>query len=119
MDAFTVSLGVNTLTGTAAMAMGIRAWRISQRENYYARLKRRLRQFRMSKLLTYLGADVDAYVHAVPINELSAEMRRCSRCAAVATCDACLRDGKVLMDMNFCPVYRSVTRHSRIFINQS
>lgn len=114
MDAFVISLGVYTLSGAALAIVGIHAWRIADREKYYARIKERLGRLRLFKMLTYLGADVDTYVHTVPVQELDVEMRRCARCAVVKTCDACLRDGRRIADMNFCPVYRSVTRHSRL-----
>ena len=118
MDAFVISVGVYTLSGTALAVVGVRAWRSAVREKYYVRLKRRLGRLRMFKMLNYLGADVDAYVHAVPASELDVEMHRCARCTAVVTCDACLRDGKMMIDMNFCPVYRSVIRHSRLFADR-
>lgn len=114
MDAYVISLGVYTLSGAALAVVGIHAWRIADREKYYARLKGRLCRLRLSKMLTYLGADVDTYVHTVPIQELDVEMQHCAGCAMVKTCDACLRDGRRIVDMNFCPVYRSVTRHSRL-----
>ena len=114
MDTYVISLGVYTLSGAALAVIGVHVWRTADREKYYARLKQRLGRLRLFKMLAYLGADVDVYVRTVPAQELDVEMQRCARCAAVKTCDACLRDNKRIADMNFCPVYRSVTRHSRL-----
>lgn len=118
MDAFTISLEVYTLSGAAIAAGCVHAWRSTAREKYYARLKARLGRLRLYKLLNYVGADVDTYVHAVPASELDMEMQRCAQCTAVKTCDACLRDGKCVTDMSFCPVYGSVTRHSRLLAEE-
>jgi len=118
MDAFSISLSVYTLSGAALAVIGVQALRTAGREKYYAQLKRGLGQLRLSRMLAYLGADVDAYVQTVPVDDLNLEMQQCARCKAVMTCDACLRDGKHIADMNFCPVYRSVIRHSRLLADR-
>ena len=118
MDAFSISLSVCTLSGAALAVIGFHALRTARREKYYARLKRSLGSLRLSRMLAYLGADVDAYVQTVPVEDLNLVMQQCTRCKAVMTCDACLRDGKRIADMSFCPVYHSVIRHSRLFVDR-
>jgi len=101
------------LVVTVAAAVGGRLWRLARRKKDYNRLKWRLRRLRLSKMLAYLGVDLDTYVRAVPARDLAAEMRKCAQCRACAVCDACVRDGKLVVDMHFCPVYQSLTRHSK------
>lgn len=103
-----------TLVVMVAAAVGGQLWRRARRKQDYNRLKWRLRRLRLSKMLAYVGADLDAYVRAVPARDLTAEMRKCAQCRACAVCDACVRDGKMVVDMHFCPAYRSVIEHSRI-----
>lgn len=101
------------LLAVAVVAAGGQVWRLARREKDYSRLKWRLRRLRLSKMLDYVGADMDTYVRAVPARDLDAEIRKCAQCRACAICDACVRDGKLVVDMHFCPVYRSLTRHSK------
>ncbi len=114
MDSSILSFGQYALIAAGMAVIASQAWRVARREKDYNRLKWRLRRLRLSKMLDYLGADVETYIRAVPVQELDVEMRKCAQCRACALCDACVRDGKLVVDMHFCPVYRSLTRHSRI-----
>ncbi len=76
-------------------------------------LTRRVRQLRLCKMLSYLGVELDEYARALPPYDTESHVRNCKGCEALETCDACLRDGKIVWDMNFCPNYGSLIKHSK------
>ena len=78
-----------------------------------------LKQLRLYKMLEHIGVDQRAYLRKVPRPLVEQQMSRCARCAAVDLCDACLRDGRCLVDMHFCPNYASLMAQSKYFDNKS
>ena len=84
-----------------------------QRHQDYQELRQRIIQLRLFKMLTHLGASLEDYTRIIPRSEIEKHVRNCKQCAELETCDACLRDGSVILDMNFCPNYGSLTAHSR------
>ncbi|HEY5602810.1 MAG TPA: hypothetical protein VIM41_06850 [Gammaproteobacteria bacterium] len=71
-------------------------------------------QFRLSKMLHFIGLRVKDFVDRVPEYQVKKHIVRCRRCPNTGTCDECLRDGKFMSDMHFCPNYKSLMRYSRI-----
>ena len=84
-----------------------------QRHQDFQQLRQRVVQLRLSKMLTHLGASLEDYTRIIPRSEIEKHVRNCTQCAELETCDACLRDGRVILDMHFCPNYGSLTAHSR------
>lgn len=82
----------------------------------WAARKAALSQLRLSKMLRYLGADIDQYVRRVPFIEIQEAINTCERCRQAERCDRCLRDGR-RMDPHFCPNYDRLIEHSKILAN--
>ena len=90
-----------------------------KKKRFYEVLARRVTQLRLSKMLQFLGADVDEYIHKVPASDINMHIHRCWRCSEHDTCDSCLRDGKHIAEMKFCPNHQSLTKHSRTLSGKS
>ena len=84
-----------------------------QRHENFQELRQQVVQLRLSKMLTHLGASLEDYTRIIPRPEIEKHVRNCKQCVEYETCDTCLRDGRVIFDMNFCPNYGSLTAHSR------
>ena len=76
-------------------------------------LMNRVKRLRLYKMLKYLGANQDEYLRAVPAADINQQIHRCSHCKAPDICDSCLRDGKRIVGMDFCPNHKSITEHSK------
>ncbi|MFV2056791.1 MAG: hypothetical protein ACC707_10005 [Thiohalomonadales bacterium] len=76
-------------------------------------LRKSVYRLRLSKMLAFLGVDIEKYVRKVPRKDIIRHIQNCKSCPQTPTCDACLRDGKVVNSMYFCPNFKSLTRHSR------
>ena len=77
-------------------------------------LTRSVEQFRLSKMLAFLGIKIRDYVHHVPEQVIVQHIARCEACPNTRECDSCLRDGRFFADMNFCPNFRSLMHCSRM-----
>ena len=71
-----------------------------------------LKQFRLSKMLGYLGIDIEKYVEHMPPQSQWMHLNNCQHCPNTIECDQHLSEGKPILDMNFCPNYVSLIRHS-------
>ena len=78
-----------------------------------AMLRDRVYKLRLSKMLEFLGVDIDKYIKIVPQQDIAKHIRNCTACPEIPTCDACLRDGKPVNSMYFCPNFKSLTKHSK------
>ena len=70
-------------------------------------------RFRLYKMLSYLGVDFDKYLNKIPQRVILHHVTNCRACSNIPTCDQCLRDGKVIADMHFCPNFHSLMVLSR------
>jgi hypothetical protein len=84
-----------------------------QRQQDFQKLRQRVIRLRLFKMLTHLGVNLDDYIHKVPSSDIEKHIFNCTQCAQFETCDTCLRDGRIILDMNFCPNYGLLTSHSR------
>ncbi|MGD8569077.1 MAG: DUF6455 family protein [Gammaproteobacteria bacterium] len=90
------------------------AFKKAARQRHYQEILRRLvYRYRLSQMLHFIGIRVEDFVSRVPSPEVRKHVFRCKRCPNVETCDACLRDGKFMSDMHFCPNYQSLMAYSR------
>lgn len=80
----------------------------SVRESKLAHLK----QYRLSKMLAFLGIDVRKYIDYMPSQSQWMHLNNCQHCPNTVECDEHLSNGKPILDMNFCPNYVSLIRHS-------
>jgi len=71
-----------------------------------------LRSYRLSKMLKYLGIDLDGYVDRMPPQSQWMHMNNCKHCPNTIECDDHLSNGKPILDMSFCPNYISLIKHS-------
>jgi hypothetical protein len=71
-------------------------------------------RYRLSQMLHFIGIRVEDYVSRIPRSEVKKQVLRCKNCPNVETCDECLRDGKFMSDMHFCPNYQSLMTYSRL-----
>jgi hypothetical protein len=53
-------------------------------------------------------------LNRIPHNAIQQHITNCAACPNIPTCDHCLRDGRFVSDMNFCPNYQSLMAYSRI-----
>ena len=77
-------------------------------------LRRVVSQYRLSKMLAYIGIKLDDYVTRIPTEEIRSHVKHCKSCPDVHICDRCLRDGQYVSDMHFCPNYDSLMSYSRV-----
>lgn len=71
-------------------------------------------QYRLSKMLSFLGIKLNDYVNHVPEQIVLKHISKCIACQATRECDRCLRDGRFVADLKFCPNYRSLMHCSRM-----
>lgn len=88
------------------------------REQAHEQLLKQVKRYRFHKMLKFLGADPDEYLDTVPIEDIDQQIERCSLCSSPDYCDRCLRDGKQVKNMDFCPNHPSISKHSKT-IHQS
>jgi hypothetical protein len=79
-----------------------------------AELRQSVLQFRLSKMLAFIGIRLDDYLTRIPQHAIQQHITNCDACPNIPTCDRCLRDGGFVSDMNFCPNYQSLMAFSRI-----
>lgn len=103
--------------GLAIVATGLVLAARKQTHSYDVLLNR-LIHVRLHKMLQFLGANPDEYLHSIPAAVINKEIYRCSRCKTQDICDRILRDGKLMANMRFCPNYKSLIKHS-MAVNQS
>ncbi len=71
-------------------------------------------QYRLSKMLAFIGIKLDDYITRLPIAAIQQHVINCHNCPNIGICDRCLRDGEYVSDMNFCPNFQSLMMYSRI-----
>ncbi|WP_455220843.1 hypothetical protein [Kaarinaea lacus] len=77
-------------------------------------LRQTVYQYRLSKMLHFIGIKVKDFVDRVPEYQVKRHIIRCKQCPNIDTCDQCLRDGKFINDMHFCPNYKSLMTYSKV-----
>lgn len=112
---FIVLLGIISIAGLLAIIKTIH--KKKQKALLREELRQQVTSLRLSKMLAYIGADLDAYLDNLPPEEINKHIFNCSRCAELELCDACLRDGKIIKKMCFCPNYRNLMSHSKTIGN--
>ena len=75
-------------------------------------LLKRVMRLRLYKMLKFLGVNQDEYLRAVPAADINQQIHRCTHCKALDICDSCLRDGKRIVNMKFCPNHTSLIEQS-------
>ena len=83
-----------------------------KREHAHEVLLNRVMRLRLYKMLRFLGVNQDEYLRVVPAADINRQIHRCSHCNALDICDSCLRDGKSIANLNFCPNHKSLIEHS-------
>jgi hypothetical protein len=79
-----------------------------------AELRQSVLHYRLSKMLAFIGIQLDDYLTRIPHHAIQQHITNCAACPNIPTCDHCLRDGGFVADMNFCPNYQSLMAYSRI-----
>ena len=77
-------------------------------------LRHTVYQYRLAKMLHYIGVRVEDFVKRTPEWQVKKHVVRCRSCTNINICDQCLRDGKYVSDMHFCPNYSSLMSLSKI-----
>ena len=75
-------------------------------------LGQKIHQFRLYKMLLYLGVNFDHYIRGLPRETILNHASNCSVCPNTPTCDKCISGGKIISNMNFCPNYQSLIKYS-------
>ena len=73
-----------------------------------------VRQYRLSKMLSFIGVRLDDYIMRIPEYQIKKHIVRCRNCPNISTCDRCLHDGMHMSDMHFCPNYKSLMYYSKV-----
>lgn len=84
------------------------------RNHRVAELRQSVLHYRLSKMLAFIGIQLDDYLTRIPHSAIQQHITNCAACPNIPTCDHCLRDGGFVADMNFCPNYHSLMAYSRI-----
>lgn len=72
-------------------------------KRYRRHLAQELARLRLSKMLSALGIDTNAYLHSERVVDVQKQMKRCSECARTAECDDRLSAGEIDPDgIEFC-----------------
>jgi len=88
-------------------------WQHRQRKRHWV-LRHSISQYRLSKMLAFLGIELGDYLAHVPERIVLQQISECKACTNHRECDACLRDGKIKTDLHFCPNYDSLLQCSRM-----
>ena len=83
-----------------------------KREHAHEVLLNRVMRLRFYKMLKFLGVDQSEYLKVIPAADINQQIHRCSHCNALDNCDSCLRDGKWIENLSFCPNHKSILKHS-------
>ena len=86
--------------------------RANKKVRAYEVLLKRVMRLRLYKMLKFLGVDQSEYLKVVPAADINQQIHRCSHCNALDICDSCLRDGKWIANLSFCPNHKSILKHS-------
>ena len=111
MEAFVIA-GLST-TVLAAVAIWVH-FESKQQLAFSARQSKltRLKTYRLSKMLKYLGIDAEKYIEKMPPQSQWMHINNCQHCPNTVECDDHLSNGKPIQNMSFCPNYISLIRHS-------
>jgi hypothetical protein len=101
------------LVGSLAIHTVKRVLIAKKKEHAHEVLLKRVKRLRIYKMLKFLGADPDEYLHVIQAVDINRQIHRCTHCKEHESCDSCLLDGKRLVNMNFCPNHQSLTEHSK------
>lgn len=81
---------------------------------YRKALADKLSNFRLAKMLTALGIDIDEYLSTERVVDIHAHMARCGACENVGECDERLTAGKVSAEeIGFCNNEQSLQKIAR------
>jgi len=86
--------------------------RSKKKERAQEVLLQRVMRLRLYKMLKFVGVDQSEYLEVVPTADINRQIHRCSHCNALDICDGCLRDGKWIENLSFCPNHKSILKHS-------
>ncbi len=76
---------------------------LSAGKRYRESMARQLDSLRLSKMLTALGVDIDAYLHGERAVDVHNQMQRCAGCSQIEQCDEKLANGKIDSgEIGFC-----------------
>lgn len=70
-------------------------------------------QFRLYKMLGFLGVNFGDYISKLSEEEILAHIENCGACQDIPACDRCLRDGQFVSNLDFCPNYKSLIECSK------
>ena len=113
----TLLLGLSSLALVILVGLPLVIKHRQKKQRLYhrnAELRQSVLQFRLSKMLAFIGIRLDDYLSRIPHDAIQRHITNCAACPNIPTCDQCLRDGRFVRDMNFCPNYQSLMAYSRI-----
>lgn len=65
--------------------------------------------FRLRKMLSFVGIDIDQYINQIPTRDISHHITNCHNCTNISACDKCLNTRhKSVNNINFCPNHKSL-----------
>lgn len=81
---------------------------------YRKALAERVNRFRLAKMLTALGIDIDEYLSTERVIDIHTHMTRCNACENIEECDERLAQGKLSPDeIGFCNNEQSLQNIAR------
>jgi hypothetical protein len=106
-------LAVLTLAFTVLLVSAI-IFNVKAGKKYRKSLANSVHQLRLSKMLTALGVDLDAYLHTERMVDIQQHMDRCSTCENVEKCDDQLSRGELdAAELSFCNNEQSLQEIAR------
>jgi len=109
----TLYLLLIVLACTLAILFTKRILMAKNREQAYGVLLKRVRSLRFYNMLEFLGANPEEYLRVIPTADINMQIHRCSRCSTLDTCYSALANPKKIVNMDFCPNYKSINENSK------
>jgi len=106
MDIFTIITGT-LLTGAIAYVIirlaVVIAFNVRTGILYRQKLARKIKELRLSRMLTALGIDINQYLHNERVVDITDQMNRCVACENTQVCDEDMLSGTVSADnISYC-----------------
>jgi hypothetical protein len=84
-----------------------------QGREFRKNLAQSLQQLRMSKVLSALGLDSNAYLHKSSVHNIKQHMSKCENCSTTGACDEKLSQPTIQhVELEFCPIQEDLFEFS-------
>lgn len=86
---------------------------MQQGREFRRNLAQSLQKLRMSKVLSALGLDTNAYLHKLSVYNIKQHMSKCENCTTTGACDEKLSQPSIQhAELEFCPIHEGLFEFS-------